>query len=305
MLTHISQNPSSNLSEIFYVGQPTKLRIIELQPAVHRLVGSIRQALPSALAAEQLDIGHSVSGQITQIHAEQVVITLQPSQSTALLSLSNLSNHRHMTIDEMRSSLKVGEKMDGLVIVSKNAQSGLFIVSYPKNPAAATNATTAGATGNDKEGISWRTVQVGQAITGKVVSHSTLSAGIQIKGLRGRLHATNIADDYDQVSFPQPDGPGSIGDTVYCTVLKVNPAAKLLELSSRASRVKSTGGEVKDAEVNSVADLEVGKKVRGFVKNVAAGGVFVALGTGVTARVMIKELFDDVSSRTLSSGNQS
>jgi rRNA biogenesis protein RRP5 len=52
---------------------------------------------------------------------------------------------------------------------------------------------------------------------------------------------------------------------------------------------------VKDREINDIEDVKVGQKLRGFVKNISSGGVYVALGRSVTARVMIKELFDDVS----------
>jgi rRNA biogenesis protein RRP5 len=292
-----SENFTRNLSEIFYLGQPTQLRIIELQPETQRLVGSIRQASAAALAAAALEIGQEVTGQVTQIHAEQVVITLQPSQATALLSLSNLSNHRHMTIDEIRSSLKVGEKMEGLRIISQNDKNGLFKVSYTTNPSSL-SVQKAGAGASAVGGLTWRDVQVGQSVPGKIVKHSLLAAAVQVGGLRGRLHATNIADDFSAVSFPQtPEGPLAIGDDVQCVILKVNPHAKQLELSTRPSRVQGPSApEVADPEINSVAELEVGKKYRGFVKNVAGGGVFVALGSTVTARVMIKELFDDVSS---------
>lgn len=185
------------------------------------------------------------------------------------------------------------------MIVSKNEKSGLYIVSYPRTPASLPTTSGPKATNTDKVAVTWSTVQVGQIITGKVVRHSTLAALVQISGLRGRLHACDISDDFSAVSFPQPEGPLNIGDTVQCAVLKVDSKAKTLELSSRQSKVlpkdQGKGAAVRDAEIGEVGDLVVGKKVRGFVKNVAGGGVFVALGRGVTARVMIKELFDDVS----------
>lgn len=192
--------------------------------------------------------------------------------------------------------------MEGLNIISKNDKNGLYRVSYPKNPTdGVSDIPTAGAgttTTTSGGGYTWKSIQVGQAIPGKVVSHSTLAATIQIGGLRGRLHATNISDDYSSVIFSQEGGgPLSIGDEVNTVVLKVNPHARIMELSIRPSRVQgpSKSGVIKDGEINNIGELEVGGLVRGFVKNIAGGGVFVALGATVTARVMIKELFDDVS----------
>ena len=86
-------------------------------------------ALPSSLSAAKIELGDVVQGLVAAVHPEQVLITLQPSQLNALLSLSNLSHHRALTIEQIRASLKPGDHIDDLVVVSKNSTSGLLIVA--------------------------------------------------------------------------------------------------------------------------------------------------------------------------------
>ena len=192
------------------MGKPVNVRIIEIQ-SDGRLVASVRQALPSALAAEALEVGSSVVGQVSQIHSEQVVITLVPSQATALLSLSNLSNHRHMGVDELRKTLKIGDKLEDLIIVSKNPQSGLFIVANKKDgqSAPATHANGAAASnssGVSKQAITYDSLAVGQQVSGKVITHAAQAAVVLLAGhVKAKLHPCDVADDFDLVKLG-PEG---------------------------------------------------------------------------------------------------
>lgn len=256
-----------------------------------RIVVSARQALPSAVAAEQLEVGSNVSGQVSQIHSEQVVVTLVPSLATALLSLSNLSNHRHMGVDELRSTLKVGDKLDDLIIVMKNPTSGLYIVSNKKQ---GQTAPLQNGSGVSKQSLSYDTLEVGQQVSGRVITHAAGAAVVLLAShVKAKLHPCDVADDYDQVKLG-PDGAFNVDERVSAQVIKVNPHARIVDLSTRLSRTGKAAA-VKDAEINTVKDLKVGQKVRGFIKNIVAHGLFISLGRNVHARVMIKELFDDVS----------
>ena len=247
------------------------------------------------MAAEQLEVGSSVAGQVSQIHSEQVVVTLVPSQATALLSLSNLSNHRHMGVDELRSSLKVGEKLDDLIVVSKNITSGLFIVANKKDGQTTLTSTQNGASsGVSKQALSYDSLEVGQQVSGRVITHAASAAVVLLSSqVKAKLHPCDIADDFDKVKLG-PEGAFSVDERVTAQVIKVNPHARIVDLSSRPSRTGAKGVAVKDAEINTVKDLKVGQKYRGFIKNIAGHGLFVSLGRNVHARVMIKELFDDV-----------
>lgn len=266
------------------------MRITEIRDE-DKLTGSIRQALPAAVAAEKLNIGDIVSGMVSQIHTEQIVITILPAQLTALLSLSTLANHRKTGIDELRKGLKIGEKLEGLVVVSKNPTSGLLVLS--------TKRSNQPSYGISKPVVSFDSLTPGEIVTGKVVSHTTTGTQVELpNGLKGRVHPCDAVDDFSLIA--SGEGPLTVGSEVKALVLKVNPHTRIIELSTRQSRVDpENAGDVTDREISSIDDLKEGQSIRGLVKSVAQHGLFVALGRSVVARIKIKELFDDVSLSSL------
>jgi len=273
------------------VGKTLNVRITDVDPNTEKIVASVRQALPTPLAAEKLEVGQTVQGVVSQIHPEQIVVTLAPSQVTALLSLANLASHRHTSIDDLRASLKAGEKLEDLVAISKNSTSGLFIVANKR-----ATKTLSGILNSAK---SIEDIEVGQILPGRVLSHSPQGAIIQLShGLKGRVHPCDASDDLSSIA--SGDGPLKIDDNVMCYVLKSNPSTRIIDLSIRQSRTEpDMVPEIVDKEIEKISDMKEGQPIRGLVKHVANQGVFVALGRTVTARIMIKELFDEVSSRCL------
>lgn len=293
-----SQNFIAKLSDIFFVGKPVNVRITEVDSVNGKLVASVRQALPTALTGDSLKIGSEVSGLVSQIHAEQVVVSLIPTQLTALLSLSNLSNHRQEEIEQVRSSLKVGARLDDLVVVSRNEKSGLLIVANKRTGSAFPSVKEKKSTEGTASGISKVVREIdgitpGQTISGQVVSYTPQGTMVQLTpSVRGRVHPTDVSDDFEVVAKGQ--GPLTEDEIAKCYVLKVNPSTKIIDLSTRQSRLDPDSGvDIIDKEIQGVQDLKEGMQIRGLVKNISDHGVFVALGRNTTARVMIKELFDE------------
>ncbi|KAL1413196.1 rRNA biogenesis protein rrp5 [Vanrija albida] len=282
-----SQNFVLNLNDIFFVGKPVNVRITDVNQDSEKLVASVRQALPTAVAAAKLEVGEEVNGIVAQIHAEQVVISLVPSQLTALLSLSNLSNHRGMGVDDLRASLKVGDRIDDLVVVSKNPTSGLLIVANKRVKAAVKAASGVSASARAIDELA-----VGDVIPGRVIGRTAQGAMVKLgNNIRGRVAPTDSADD---LALAAGDGALNVDDTVMCYILKIDAPTRNIDLSTRKSRVQPEAkGKIVDAEITSFADLKEGQAIRGLVRSVAKNGVFVSLGRNITARVMIKELFDD------------
>lgn len=69
--------------------------------------------------------------------------------------------------------------------------------------------------------------------------------------------------------------------------------ATVLEIDSDAQKIAvSLRTQPKDKTINSVEDLTRGDVVRGFVKNVANNGIYVALGRSIHALVRISDLSD-------------
>lgn len=251
------------------------------------MVASIRQASSSHTTAfadiEGIEIGNVVSGDVAEVHKDNVVLSLQPNRVRALLSLANLANHRGSSVAQLRASLTPRTSLAGLLVVSRNVEKALVIVAC--RPAITTPIVQKGA-------VSWDTLQVGQVVGGRVLSHTRRGASVKLSNkVTGSLHPTDCSDDYEQgTAFP------AIDTVLKAVVLSVDRDKRLLSLSTRPSRLRA--GEappVKDKEVATLEDVKVGDTLRGFIKSVAEHGLFVTIGRNLDARVQIKELFDEVN----------
>lgn len=260
------------------------MRIISLEDQ-GRIIASVRQASSSFDVTSDIsavEIGNIVEGTVSEIHADNAVLTLHPSQVRALISLNNLANHRKLVVAQLRTLLKVGERLEDLVVVTRNVEKSFVIVACkPKAKAAAQN----------KGSFSIETVIVGDIVGGRVTRHARHGALIKLPSrVGGTLHPTDTADDYDAATpFPLIDS------VLKASVIAIDKEKKQLTLSTRHSRMYPDQGKpIVDREIKGLADLQVGETVRGFIKSVVDHGLFVTIGRDIDARVQIKELFDDV-----------
>lgn len=277
-----------NLDQAFKIGQVVKVRIIEVKLEAGILVASIIKANSPVGPSKQdilamTEIGQSVSGTVSDIHKEHVAITLQPSGALALLTLNNLANARDTSIAQLRSSLKIGDDLRDLVIVSKNSEKGLVIVVVkPKD-------NSKNMFNLNDPNLKLENLQLGQRVTGVVLKHSKKGAVIKMsKRLYGCLHLTEISDDYSTHPKLPP-----IDSVVTAAVANVDKTHRLLDLSIRPSLLEpQTQSSIVDPRIRSFAELRIGQKVRGFVTEVVDFGVFVALSPSLDAKIPVKHLFD-------------
>ncbi|OSX67310.1 hypothetical protein POSPLADRAFT_1127292 [Postia placenta MAD-698-R-SB12] len=220
-------------------------------------------------------------GVVAELQKDKAVITLQPTQVRALLSLNNLANRRGVSLTQLRTSLKTDEKLQDLVVVSRNPEKGFVLVAT--KPKEKESLLQRGSLNLD-------TIQVGQVVGGRVLRHGRQGALVKLtSSISGTLHPTDTCDDFDSGrAFPPVDS------ILKAVVLSIDRDKRQLTLSTRPSRLyPDQAKDVKDHEVDGVSDLKVGQTVRGFIKNVAEQGIFVMLGRHIDARVQIKELFDE------------
>lgn len=281
-----SETPVASLTDAFPVGKPVKVRVISVDAEQRRMAVSIRQGSSghgSTFAdVSAVEIGNAVDGDVVEVHKDNAVLALQPTRVRALLSLANLANHRGSSVAQLRANLSPGERVDGLVIVTRNVEKAFVIVACRRE--ASGQAAHKGA-------VSWETVEPGQVVGGRVLGHTRRGASVKLGSrVTGALHPTDCADDYEQgAPFPAADS------ILKAIVVAVDREKRLLTLSTRPSRLRpSDASPVVDREINDVKDLKVGETVRGFIKSVAEHGLFVTIGRNVDARVQIKELFDEV-----------
>jgi rRNA biogenesis protein RRP5 len=252
----------------------------------NNITASIRRAAPSfdinIADISGVEIGTNVEGVVTEIHKDNALLSLKQSNIRALLSLKNLANHRNLSVPQLQTSLKVGEELEELVVVTRNPEKGIVIVA---------NRPKTKPTLEQKKVLTMETIEIGQLVGGRVLRHFHSGTVLKFSGkITGTLHPTDASDDYETgVPFPALDS------IVKAAVISFDKDKKQLVVSARASRTQPEDHlPIVDREINGIEDLKVGETVRGFVKSIPKHGLFVTLGRSIDARVQIKELFDEV-----------
>ncbi|GAA5904744.1 Rrp5p [Sporobolomyces salmoneus] len=300
---------STDLTRLFTVGKVITVRLINVDRSKSRIVASVRQVdNPSTANArvqnssaeiESIDIGTILSGTISAVHDTNIVLSLVPSNVKALISFPTLARHRSLSVEDLRLTLEKGQTIEDLVVVSKNVEKGFVIVGLvPSKKQQPSAASASSSSSISSTGITISNLSTSTVYTGKI--HSKIATGLLVqisKTVRGRVALTEMGDDYEQVSkaLASEFAPGR---QVRCVVLSKDEENRRIDLSLRASRAAAIEGkpveDVKDKSIEKIDDVpKVGSTVRGFVKNVANHGLFVTLGSEITARVQIKELFDE------------
>lgn len=106
--------------------------------------------------------------------------------------------------------------------------------------------------------------------------------------LVGAVELIDLADDFtkaDPTAYQK-------NEVVRSCIVGVDKANKKIYLSLRPSKVLSSSLSVQDPEITSMKQIKTNDVIRGFVRRVADGGLFVTVGHDVTAFVRISDLSD-------------
>lgn len=279
----ISDIPINKLSDSFPIGRVVRTRIISVDTEQGRIVASIRQALGNKDPVSDIsavEIGNIVKGSISEIHKDNALIILQPTQIRALLSLKNLANFRQISLGELLVKLKVGDELDELVVVTRNPDKGVVIVANTPKKVPLLKGSS----------VSIDSLKVGQIVGGRVTRHTRHSALIKVTPqIGGTLHPTDISDDYDTGLVLPP-----VDSILRAAIIEIDRSKNQLRLSTRHSKMyPESTKKIVDQEIIHIFDIHVGDTVRGSIKSVADHGLFVTIGRDIDARVQIRELFDD------------
>ncbi|KAF8755922.1 S1 RNA binding domain [Rhizoctonia solani] len=252
-LNELTDTQVSSTSGLFTMGQVVKSRIISIDKDQHRLTASIRQAAPSfqgPVDISKVEVGSTVSG----------------TKVAGLTERLQLGQCAWNNCPQLRSSLENGERILGLSVISVNAEKALVIVSAAKPKEKS----------KPKTGISSSlridALEEGQTVSGRITQTMGTGIGVRLSShVVGRLHATDVADDYTGPSAVHP----AEGSVVEVAIVRVDKNLKRVDVSMRKSRAEGR------------------EKVRGIVKSIVQHGIFVMLGRDLDARIQIKELFDE------------
>jgi rRNA biogenesis protein RRP5 len=137
--------------------------------------------------------------------------------------------------------------------------------------------------------LTLRDLKPGMVVPARVTKVNERSVLVEIAdNLAGPVPLVELSDDYEQANTAQYNK----NEIVRVCVLGVDLPNKRAFLSMRPSKVLSSSLPVKDPQITDVAQVKVGDIVRGFVKQVAEKGVFIALGARTDALVRISDLSD-------------
>jgi rRNA biogenesis protein RRP5 len=125
-------------------------------------------------------------------------------------------------------------------------------------------------------------VVVGQSYPAKLtrVAESGMLAQLT-DSITGRIGLTDISSEY------QAKPTASFSKHQICEVV-----VKAVDVPNKKVALSLRQGGGPDPEIDTVADLKVGSRYRGYIRNVADTGLFVELGRNVVARVKIAEVSD-------------
>lgn len=137
--------------------------------------------------------------------------------------------------------------------------------------------------------LTYETLEMGMTIPGRVTKVTDRQVIVQLSEfVSGTINLIDLMDDYSKVKLSKYHK----NDVIRVYVLDLDRANRKVKLSARPSKVLSSELPVKDPQVRTIVDVNIGELRRGFVKNVSDKGLFVSLGGNVTAWVKISNLAD-------------
>ena len=143
--------------------------------------------------------------------------------------------------------------------------------------------------GGSSSPLSMKDLANGMVLPGRVTKVSERQIMVQLsETLSGPVHLIDMADDYSTVNPTRYEK----NQIIRVCVKDVDASNKRITISTRPSKVLSSSLPVTDPDVTSISQLKVNDIVRGFIKNVADNGLFVALASNVTAFVKVSDLSD-------------
>ncbi|PYI21088.1 putative rRNA biogenesis protein RRP5 [Aspergillus violaceofuscus CBS 115571] len=230
----------------------------------------LRASNPTPLNLEQVQNGSSWVGFVNNVADNCLWINLSPNVR-GRLRLMDASDDLSLLAD-VDKHYPIGSAVK-VHVTAVDAEKGCLDLSARQR--------------SDK--LSFDDISAGMILPGRVTKVTERQVILQLSDtIVGAVDLIDMADDYTKAN-----------PTVYqknevlrAYVVSVDQDKKKISLSTRPSKVLSSGLPVQDKEITSIKDLAVNDVVRGFVRRVADNGLFVTVGHGVTAYVRVSDLSD-------------
>ncbi|KAI4181472.1 MAG: hypothetical protein LQ346_006783 [Caloplaca aetnensis] len=235
---------------------------------------------PKDLESVELEILTVEKVQVNSVH---VVFVSNVSEDSIWVNLSPNVRGRIRALD-------LSDDVSLLTDMAKNFPVGSALKAKVTNVDVANNRLDFTARLTSAAGpLTFDDLSVGMVLPGRVTKVNERQVMVQLnEKVSGSVNLVDIADDYSKAD-PTIYEKNQI---IRVCVKHVDAPNKKILLSTRPSRVLSSSLPVEDREINATSDVAVNDILQGFVKNVASSGVFISLGSNVTAFVRVSDLSD-------------
>lgn len=282
----------------FKLGQVVNVHALSVDASLGRLAVSCKD--PSTFteqyreAFENLHPGHLVSGTVFEKSNNDVLLKLDESGLVARLDSQHIIDGSPSKQSSMMSKLRVGQKLNDLLVLSIQRAHRLIKVSSRASLKKA-------AKQNNMPG-QFEQVQEGSTVTGFVRNITPDGVFVEfLGGLTGLLPKRLIED----ANLEQPHYGLSKAQTIVLNVQTVDMDFKRFILSmkpvqenqpSAKKEVKQTDETIANAidnNIKSMSDFTFGRIVECKVVSVKATQVNVQLADNIHGRIDVSEVFDD------------
>ncbi|KAH8162095.1 hypothetical protein CIB48_g6153 [Xylaria polymorpha] len=232
----------------------------------------LKPSTTSQLSLKALELGSIHIGFVNNIQQNSLWVNLSPNVR-GRISMLDISDDVSL-LDNLSTSFPVGSALKVRVLAVNPTENRLDL-----------SARASGASTH----LTWDNLKQNMVLPGRITKINERQIIVHLSEIiSAPAHLIDLSDDYGDASTMSY----SKNSVIRVSVVDVDKSNKRLRLSLRPSRVLNSSLPVKDREITTVAQLNVGDLIRGFVKNVSDKGLFIGLGGDVTAMVRISDLSD-------------
>lgn len=225
-----------------------------------------------ALTLDQVHVGSTYLVFVNNVGEDYVWVSLSPNVRGRIKAL-DLSDDV-MLLKDLEKNFSVGRALEAEVISVDTSRDRLDL-----------KAKSRGST----KPLACSDLSIGTVLPGKVIKVNERQVLVQLsESLTGMVNLVDLSDDYSTAD-PTVFKKNQIDR--FC-IRHIDALNKRVYLSARPSKVLSSSLPVVDREIRTASDIQVNDVIRGFIRNMADNGIFVNIGSNLTAFVRISDLSD-------------
>lgn len=294
-VAEMSEAYISDPSQHFRHGQTVMVHAISVDAEANELKVSCKDAsafgMDEESAWDELKEGQLINASVTEITGESIMLDLEGSNLKGTLRLTHLTDGSEAKNKSTLKQIRVGQKLNELVVLEKLARRHLVILSNKPSLVKAANAKTIVSQFKDL----WQ----GQEVSGFVRNITPDGVFVEFAaGLVGFMPKTQITED----KLPLPAFGLRKDQSITTRVLSVNNDSKRFVLTLRPEEKKAetkaqtaaptTVTNPVDEVSTSITDFTLGKETKARIVSIKDTQLNVLLADNLQGRIDVSEIFD-------------